>query len=365
MPEEFDPFSEEVAGLLREAGNLLSEAEQIFREEGADTVRSKWPNAYRLESATEHARSILAWADPRIIRKDVAEAVVSSARKARDTIREAVDTGGGSLIDAANDLLNVTAQIEPRLPPSEDEATAAMARLADVQAEIDQMRGRIDHLVSDQESKLTEAQEKWATRSEEAFHKAERDLSEGSATFDQRAMEAQEHIRELEDEISKTAAEIGGTGISIDNQQESKEQTKKAFWWTVTTVALLIAAAVLAVLVGIENSSQTPESVAGKITVALIFAGIAGYTAGVARHHRERAATARRLAIELNAFGPFIAPLEKVDRNDLRSTIVWRFFGPPGLVNQSQDSEPTPGPRILQLIRERREKRRSPDAAKE
>lgn len=187
-------------------------------------------------------------------------------------------------------------------------------------------------------------------------------MTDARSTFDERATEAKKHINELEDEISKTAAEIGGAGIAIDNHKESEEQTEKAFWWTVLTVFVLITAVVITILIGIESSSQSPESVAGKITVALIFAGIASYTAGVARHHRERAATARRLAIELNAFGPFIAPLDKVDRDDLRSTIVWRFFGPPNAVNQDSDAEPTPGPRIMQLLRGRRKRREPPEA---
>lgn len=362
MPDELDDLSAEVAKLLREAESSLSEAKRIFDEETTAEHRTQWPNVYRLESATQHAQVALAQADPRIIRKDAAEAFLSAANQARDIIREAVTTGGGSLIDAANGLLNATAQIETRLPLTEEEANAALARLGDFQAEIDKTSARVDQLLSEQDSKFTEAQEKRAARFEDSFRQAENDLTDARTTFDERATEAKKHIDELEDEISKTAAEIGGAGIATDNHKESEEQTKKAFWWTVLTVFLLIAAIVITILTGIESSSQSPESVAGKITLALIFTGIAGYTAGVARHHRERAATARRLAIELNAFGPFIAPLDKVDRDDLRSTIVWRFFGPPDAVNQDSDAEPTPGPRIVQLLRDRRNKRKPPEA---
>jgi hypothetical protein len=90
--------------------------------------------------------------------------------------------------------------------------------------------------------------------------------------------------------------------------------------------------------------------------VALIIAGVAGYVGGLAHHHRERAARARRLQIELNAFGPFIAPLDQADRDDLRSTILWRFFGPDNTI-QEPDGEPRPGRGITQLIRRRRAER--------
>jgi uncharacterized membrane protein YhaH (DUF805 family) len=360
VAEQLDELSEQIAGHLRDAGSLLSEAERIFDEETTSEHRDKWPNVYRLESATKQAQKALTWADPRITPQAVADDLVNAARQARDVIREAVDTGGGSLIDAAEGLLKVTGQIGPQLLASEEEANALVARLHEIQAEIDNATGRVNELISSQDAKFAEAQKKWATRLDDAFRNAETDLTQDQAAFVQRASEAREHITELEDDISKTAAELGGQGIAIENYRESEEQTAKAFWWTVLTVLLLIVAAGIPLFIGIESSNQSPESVAGKITVALILAGIASYTAGVARHHRRRAATARRLAIELNAFGPFIAPLEKGDRDDLRSTIVWRFFGPPDAVNQDSDAEPTPGPRILQLLSARREARKPP-----
>lgn len=350
MSEPLDETSQRVAERLTNARNLLSETERILDEKTTDQHRTQWPNVYRLESAAQHAQAALTWTDPRITRESVADELVASATQARDTMHEAVTSGGGSLIDAANRLLDVTAQIELSLPPSEDDVRATLARLKDLQNEVATTKSRVDQLISDQDSKFAEAEEKRDARFGETIHKSEDDLSQARLAFERRATEAREHITELEDDISKTAAEIGGRAIATDNEKESAEQTSRAFWWTVLTVVLLIAAAAIPILIGIENSEQTPEAVAGKITVALILAGIAGYTAGVARHHRQRAATARRLAIELSAFGPFIAPLDKGDRDDLRSTIVWRFFGPPEAVNQDADAEPTPGPRIMQLL---------------
>lgn len=362
MSDHLDDLSAKVAKQLHNAGSLLSETERILDEETTSAHRTKWPNVFRLESATKHAQLVLAWADPRVTRKNVADALVSSATQARDTIREAVDSGGGSLIGAANDLLDAIAQVEPRVPPSVEEANATLARLADVQAEIDKMRDQFSQALSDHDSKFSDAQKRRDTRFDDALHKVEDDLRQARTVFDERAAEASEHIAELEEDISKTAAALGGSAIAIDNSKESDEQTVKAFRWTLLTVFLVIVAATIALLIGIESSDQSPESLIGKITVALIFAGIANYTAGVARHHRQRAATARRLAIELNAFGPFIASLEKVDRDDLRSTIVWRFFGPPDAVNQDSDGEPSPGTGILQQLQARQKKRKPPEA---
>jgi hypothetical protein len=364
MAEPPDQTSDRVSARLVEAQNLLSQAEQIFASETTSEHRTQWPNVYRLESATEHAQKVLQLANPRITREAAVDELVASATQVRDAIRAAVDSGGGDLIGSADRLLTATAQIEPALLSPEEAKTAgasALARLNEIQGEIESRRSRIDEQISEHDERFADAEAKRASRFDEATSKADAELSLAREAFDIRVQEAQDHIAELEDDIGQTAAALGGRAIAIDNNKESEEQATKAFRWTVLTVSLLILAAGIPLLIGIEDANQSPESVAGKITVGLILAGIASYTAGVARHHRRRAATARRLAIELNAFGPFIAPLEKDDRDDLRSTIVWRFFGPPDDVNQDSDAEPTPGSRIVQLLDERRKARKSPE----
>jgi hypothetical protein len=354
VADHLDDTSKLVAARLGEAREFLAEAKRIFAEETTQQHRDQWPNVYRLEYATTLAEQALTSANPRVTPQAAADECANAARQARDVIREAVTTGGGSLIDAAENLLRAVGQLgRPPVSPEEEVATA-LAQLHDAQA-------ALNELISTQDAKFSEAQDKWTNRLDEAFSEAETDLRQGRSSFVQRAGEAQKHINELEEDISRTAAELGSKGIAIDNYKESEEQTSRAFWWTVVTLVVLAIAAGISIFIGIENSGQSPESVAGKITVALILAGIAGYTAGVARHHRQRAATARRLAIELVAFGPFIAPLGKTDRDDVRSTIVWRFFGPPEDVNQARDEAPTPGPALLQRLGARRKARSSPD----
>ena len=280
MPDDdLDQLSEQIAGHLNEAKGLLAQTEEILDKETTEEHRTQWSNVYRLESATKHAQTVLTRTDPRITREAVATELLEAATLARNTIREAVDTGGGSLIGAAEALLNATARIEPQFIPSEEEIDVVVARLRDVQLEIEKSKSRIDQLISAQNAKFNEAEEKRDTRFDDSLQQAEVNLSQASAEVDKRAGEATEHIAELEEDISKTAAALGGGAIALDNYKESEEQTKRAFWWTVLTVLLLIIAAAIPIAIGIEQSHQSLESVAGKITVALILAGIASYTA--------------------------------------------------------------------------------------
>lgn len=356
MTEEFVGASKKVAERLREAKSILSEAEQIFTEETTSEHRNKWPNFYRLESATRYTQRVLAHADPRITRKAIAEELVTAATKARDIAKQAVDTGGGSLIDAAESLLTAIAQIAPS-PLSPDEADSVVARLDEVKGDVEGKQREIDELIKGHDAKFEEAIAKGTERFADSVQGISAEMDSARAAFDERAQEARNHVAELEAEIAQTAAGLGGRAVAIDNEEESREQSRLALIWTIVTIVFAAAAAGVPLVLGVEDSQQSIEAVVGTITVGLILAGAATYAGGVARHHRQRAATASRLAIELNAFGPFIAPLEKADRDDLRSTIVWRFFGPPETVKQEVDGAPEPGPGIIEALRLRRNKR--------
>lgn len=138
--------------------------------------------------------------------------------------------------------------------------------------------------------------------------------------------------------------------------EESKEQHQLVTYWSFVTILLLILAAAASLLFGAVYGDHSAESVIGKLSLALIIAGVAGYTAGIARHHRDRSAAARKQELEMNSFDTFIAPLGPKDRNDLRSTIIWRFLGPDN-EPQSPDSEPRPRHRLRELLHLRRENR--------
>lgn len=214
-------------------------------------------------------------------------------------------------------------------------------------------------LISDQDSKFTEAQEKRREEHATVINEANDRLDSAVKTFEQRKDAATARLDKIEQEVAETAAKIGASTAAVDHGAENARQTKLAFRWTLATLGLLIGASLVSIFVlGILRADQSPESVVGKITVVLVLAGVAGYSGGLAHHHRERAANARRLEIEMNAFGPFIEPLDRHERNDLRSTAVWRFFGPNAAAPEP-DGAPRPGPRITELLHQRRAKRRA------
>ena len=63
-----------------------------------------------------------------------------------------------------------------------------------------------------------------------------------------------------------------------------------------------------------------------KVALTAVVAGIAGYAAGQSAQHRKREVRARRLFLELTAFGPFAEPLSEDDRATVCRDFISRLF---------------------------------------
>jgi hypothetical protein len=397
---KLDDPSSGVNNTLIEAGGLMEETAELL-DGFAQEVKDGRQAFYRAESAVASGRALIVLVDPSITPKQVAEEVKESAANLLANVRQAEPSGGtdgGTIAGPAEQLLTAlnnirqpspveekakdaarrySQSLNPRMQAIKREIDALEARLSEfsesassqsteISERVDGLKGelesagtRIDELISDQDAKFTEAQEKRREEHTQAINDATERLTEARSSFDERRDKATARLDEIEKEVAEAAAAIGASTAGVDHGAESARQTKLAFRWSLATIALLLVAALVSIFaLEILKANQSPEAVAGKITVALLIAGVAGYAGGLAHHHRERAANARRLEIEMNAFGPFIATLDREDRNDLRSTAVWRFFGP-NAAPPASEGDPRPGPRIAELWNERRAKRRA------
>lgn len=403
-----DDFSAQIAGILAEGASMLDAAAGMLGELD-DERREALPRIGRLEAAIAQGQFVIGRADPDATPEGTANGVRTHAQAVRDAIAQFSEGQAIALEGAIENLLSSIAglraqpdaeleqeaknaalrykqSLDPRMRALSRELGGLEERLAEIdrsvsekhtqhhesvttevnelgqrleaiKTELDGTVKRVDELIGGQDSKFTEAQENRRVEFEKTIRGAQERLAAARAEYEKRRSESIERLGEVEEEITSTAAALGGRATAFSHGDESSEQSKRAFRWSVVTIILLLAAAVVPITLGVLEAEQSAESLLGKLAVALIIAGVAGYTGGLARHHRERAATARRLEIELNAFSPFVAPLEREDRNDLRSTIIWRFFGPPDTVAQEPDTDPRPGARLLEILHLRRKKR--------
>ena len=392
---KLDSESSQVAVQLAAAGGILDEATDIARGFTKEAKNDR-PAIFRAEAAAAHGKALLGLADPKLTSKNVADQVVGEAETLRNQLQEARDTEGGNIGPVVEDLLasltrlrqpnalvedaakegatRFKQSLEPRLrgveseisriekmlnevsESSGNESEALVQRLDTLKGEIETSEARVQELISDQDGKFTEAQEERRKEFADVLKQAQGSLAETQDQMEKRQAEVFERLDEIKTEVAETAASIGGRATALGHGAESIAQEKLAHRWSQGTIGLLLLAALVPIALGVLKAEQSPESVAGKISVALIIAGVASYAAGIARHHRERAAKARLMELEMTSFDPFISPLDPQERNDLRSTIIWRFFGPDG-EPQKVDSPPRPGRDLREILHLRKSRR--------
>jgi hypothetical protein len=399
---ELDQQSAEVKAALTAAGVALDETAEVLDGISKEAKDNHAP-LYRAGHAVEAGRALVGTVDPKVTPNDLAQDVQTTSETLRDQVRMAVNDEGGDVggytdmllrhltqlrqpnaaleKEAKNAAVRFRQSVEPRLravtgeiegvetrmaellEQTADQTSQVQERLTELKAESDAAKARVDGLISEQDSKFTDAQEERRKEFADLVAASKTDLSKARQEVEASRDEAVERIQATQADLDKTAAALGGRASAMGHGKESDEQATKAFRWSVAAVALLLVAAIVPIAAGILEASQSPESVLGKSIVALVLAGVAGYAATIARHHRERAANARRLELEMASFGPFIATLDPDDQNTLRAAIVWRFYGEPASP-QEPDGPPRPGLHALEFIRRRKAKGEvSPPAA--
>jgi hypothetical protein len=337
MPEQLDQTSEQVAGHLREARDLLSETERILAMDTTDQHRTQWPNVYRLESATQLAQRTLTWADPRITPEAVANELVNAARQARDVIREAVTTGGGSLIDAAEGLLKVIAQFGPQLPPSEEEANAALARLNEVQGEIDDAKGRIGEQITKIAAEVDGKREQTFAAMADAAEavKARREAADQQAS-----------------ELGLLTSSIAAENLADVYAKDAKRTERQAsnYTWASLAVGILSVAVTAAGLLTVKEPSSF-ETVIAHAAYGLPVALLAAYVNSLASTHRREAWRLRHIELQIRTANPFLGLLDDARRKETLAALALRFF--PGQEGVSFDGKGSAEltPELIDLLR--------------
>lgn len=392
---KLDEASAGVAGALEATSTFLTETSEALDSIPTETKEAR-PALYRAEAAVENGRALVGVIDPRIVPQALADEIRNQAEEVRDQVRLVPDGGNvgppaeellarlmrlrqpGEVEQKAKEISRRFAQslggrlrgVEGEMKATEDRVTQmaeqtttqteeVRQRLDELKTESDAAKERVDGLIGEQDSKFTEAQEERRKRFDDSLEAAKGALSETQQELETRRDEAVNRIEAIEKDLANTAAALGGRASAMGHGKESDQQAKRAFWWSVAAIVLLLAAAAIPISAGILDADQSLESVIGKTVIALLLGAVAGYAANIAKHHRERAATARRLELEMASFGPFIAPLDPEDQKDLRGAIVWRFYGPE-VEPQEPDGPPRPGSYALDWIRRRKDGRTDP-----
>jgi hypothetical protein len=183
---------------------------------------------------------------------------------------------------------------------------------------------------------LAEFKEKLSTQNSEftkqgaeiaVAHKNE--LEALKVEFIDEANELRDELTDRKTEVEKLVGVIGNLGVTSGYLKTANAAKTTIMVWQSTTVAAMIGLIVIAIVAFWPAASGAFSwgSFAGRVFISLTFGVLAAYAASQADKYQKVERQNRRLALELEAIGPFIAPLPTEKQEEFRMNIGERSFG--------------------------------------
>lgn len=292
-----------------------------------------------------------------------------------------------SSIAYRDSLINQLGQVQTRNHEIVTETQAALSklnsdsarqeqRLSDLAEEIGTERSRLLSLASDFQSQFSSAQEtrnrEFAdsqTSRQDKFASLIADynqrLTDQNAEFsNQRGIALEEFAdsistlkREYQDaagdilnqienhriEVEKLVGVIGNLGVTSGYLNAANTAKKMTWLWQGITLAAMIGLIFIAykAFLPVVQGAFSWESFAGRVFVSLTVGVLAAYAAAQADKYQEFEKGNRKLALELEAIGPYLAPLSPEMQEQFRLKLGERTFGrDDSNLSRNQDKSP-------------------------
>jgi len=263
------------------------------------------------------------------------------AKDTAKTFQRSIQARLGNLDTKAHALEQQVESSRDRLEGIDAEMrSVAEARIEELNATIGEIRTGFESRLQGYESNLeTEREEGLRLRGEQAemFQAAQAErtaeardaVGRLTADLEQRSQEAIDGLERSRARVAAlvdlvtTSTTSGGFGKEANAQ---KTEGDKWRWRAVLFGLLATGVAIFGVVYAVAVEAKT-SLIAAKVAVVLVLAGLAGYAAKQSAEHREREVRARRLELELTAFGPFTEALRDEEKErTVREAFIERIF---------------------------------------
>lgn len=297
---------------------------------------------------------------------------------AKGDAKKAASLLGEAATAKTRDLQGQASELQGRLDRLEEQITeASEAFKATSDERINEMQGQLDSLKTEAEAERTRVQEtinNFQTQFEadqgqraKDFEASKKELSDQLAqvvevfkdTASQASTKDREHAEEVINDLKNRAdqtlevldekkqeavdlVDLVATSTTAGAfGKEAEAQQEQADAWRRYAIYGGIAAAIvgIAAIVASFFNDPSPSLIIAKIAAVTLLLGIAGYAAGQSGQHRRREQRAKRLYLELVAFGPFAEPLGPDAKLAVRKDFIERLFvGDPGEDHHDRDA---------------------------
>lgn len=206
-------------------------------------------------------------------------------------------------------------------------------------------QGKFQELV-DSYSETLRTQDTESAKQREELHKAHQvELDRLTKEYQQNAGSILAKVEEQKREVEKLVGVIGNLGVTSGYLKNANSARKSLWLWQFVAVAAMAGLIIVAIVVfypsitGKDGTFSWP-SFAGRVFITLTFGALAAYAAKQADNFFEVERRNRRLALELEAIGPYLAPLPLEQQHEFRVRMGDRSFGPDDASGKAQARSP-------------------------
>jgi len=164
-------------------------------------------------------------------------------------------------------------------------------------------------LMADFTERLTTQNADFSQKKELAFKQYEEDVKLLKKNYADSAQAMLDQIDAHRKDVEKLVGVIGNLGVTSGYQKTANYARRAAWFWQAVTVVALGGVIIVAysAFIPLVQGTFTWESFAGRVFVSLTVGVLAAYARSQADKHLEMEHRNRKLALELEAIGPYLA----------------------------------------------------------
>ncbi len=271
-----------------------------------------------------------------------------AAKEAAESYRVGLEKALSVVTGTASQLSGEIASLRTRITELSTELTAERTRLSTTASEFQtqfstaqesrsgtfatdqkERQDRYTALFTEFTQKLSEQNTEFTKQREDIARLHQSELAELKEQFVDEATALHEEILKRKTEVEKLVGVIGNLGVTSGYLTTAKEAKITVRVWQVITIVAMVILIIIAykAFLPVVQGGFSWAGFAGRVFVSLTVGALAAYAGAQADKYQKIERYNRRLALELEAIGPFIAPLPEDKQADFRIKVGDRSFG--------------------------------------
>jgi hypothetical protein len=230
-----------------------------------------------------------------------------------------------ALLKGQQELTKLVAEYQAQFSTGQD---ARSKEFADAQGT---RQAKFSEIISEYSKRLSDQDSESSIKRNELVRTFEANLAALNSDYEVKAQEILDRIKEREEHVEKLVGVIGNLGVTSGYLRTANRSQLVMWIWQTATISALITLSFLAyrTLSLLEDGAGRFNwgGFAARVLLLASLGVIAAYSGSQADKLFVEEKRNRKLALELEAIGPYLAPLPIEEQNKFRTLIGDRSFG--------------------------------------